>query len=1053
MRRHNAFVDVVDENGQRVRDPNLRIAWSWEGRQGDQAAPPKALDKPDNEPAGDVPIEKNMNLELWLEGDGLASDHVVNMHPRHPDENGSNGEAQNTIGHHSFYLLFQRTRNGITAPVVTNGGNGATDHPVTPPQPVASRPAFFPDYIYGLHEMGGEDLMVNAGRPGWVLELAAVGLDGGQPADFSALAQKKLGVVVRLNHGYGSSGTLPTRDHYDAFANACATYVARSAGCHVWIIGNEPNHEQERPDGQPITPDDYVQAYRLCRNKIRGLNGHAQDLVLVAGPAPWNIQTKYDRNPSGDWGKYFADTLALLGDGECDGFAVHTYTRAHDPSRIAQDIPFGNPDFRHLRDEFRTYRDWMERIPARFRTLPVLITESDPTDANGWEPAQNLGWIQSAYREIADWNRNPNNQPIQALILYRWPRRDDQPQWSLSNRPGLIDDWNAALRVEPANDYRLRISKENRLLIVPSERTLAPLPLIYTNQALINAFANAAGALGLASWALLEKAGLDVAILAADRTGLYGATPLESLPNLSVAERAVVRSELLNQLLKTPRWRGLVAAQDGLMLRSGPGTQNAVIKPLAHEAAVDVLAEQGTWLFVVADGDAGYVHSDFVIRPTVTAPTPQPVQGESATTLAPSADQLMVAPPNADANTVAVVNTWNRYGGLLAEQAKRLGIDPAIAVAVLVAESRGAAFGSDGRLIIRFEAHIFLHYCSDQSKARAEQCFRFDPTLTYREPRQQMWRRDPNGDWQICHTGQQADEWIVFDFARQIDDNAALMAISMGAPQVMGFNYATVGYPNVHAMFDAFRSSERSQIESLFRFMEVNGLVDSVRNKEFRAFAKGYNGSDQIDLYAGIIQERLALFEALRTPVPSAVPEALALPAPVAPVSADGKPLKESDPELYQAWADHIKQGFVNNNIMFNRILDGFMRPYQTTIWMYRILFGVGILAFLAAVVMALIKDQPAAAIGTSLVFGGLSVLAFLSYFVSRPMQALEENLQFITWLGIVYNTYWARLVNANDPATVQQELEDATTDAVTSIKEMLDKHAAFSRQRPGLTP
>jgi hypothetical protein len=46
--RHHAFVDAVDENGQRVRDANLRIAWSWEGRQPDQAAPPQALDKPDS---------------------------------------------------------------------------------------------------------------------------------------------------------------------------------------------------------------------------------------------------------------------------------------------------------------------------------------------------------------------------------------------------------------------------------------------------------------------------------------------------------------------------------------------------------------------------------------------------------------------------------------------------------------------------------------------------------------------------------------------------------------------------------------------------------------------------------------------------------------------------------------------------------------------------------------------------------------------------------------------------------------------------------------------
>jgi hypothetical protein len=44
-------------------------------------------------------------------------------------------------------------------------------------------------------------------------------------------------------------------------------------------------------------------------------------------------------------------------------------------------------------------------------------------------------------------------------------------------------------------------------------------------------------------------------------------------------------------------------------------------------------------------------------------------------------------------------------------------------------------------------------------------------------------------------------------------------------------------------------------------------------------------------------------------------------------------------------------------------------------------------------------------------------------------------------------------LVNTTNPVTQHQEVEDATNDAVNSIKEMLNKHAAHSRQRPGLTP
>jgi hypothetical protein len=85
------------------------------------------------------------------------------------------------------------------------------------------------------------------------------------------------------------------------------------------------------------------------------------------------------------------------------------------------------------------------------------------------------------------------------------------------------------------------------------------------------------------------------------------------------------------------------------------------------------------------------------------------------------------------------------------------------------------------------------------------------------------------------------------------------------------------------------------------------------------------------------------------------------------------------------------------------------------------------------------------------LIFGGLGVVAFLSYFISRPLQALEQNLQFITWLGVVYNTYWTRLASMMDQATVQKDLQEATRDATNEIEKIIAKHAEVSGKRPGL--
>ena len=63
----------------------------------------------------------------------------------------------------------------------------------------------------------------------------------------------------------------------------------------------------------------------------------------------------------------------------------------------------------------------------------------------------------------------------------------------------------------------------------------------------------------------------------------------------------------------------------------------------------------------------------------------------------------------------------------------------------------------------------------------------------------------------------------------------------------------------------------------------------------------------------------------------------------------------------------------------------------------------------------------------------------------------MEENLQFITWLGIIYNSYWTRLAYISSLSDVQQGLQQTTDDAITHIKELMDAHAERSGKRSDL--
>ena len=313
----------------------------------------------------------------------------------------------------------------------------------------------FPKYIFGLHDPGGQHLMVEKNKQGWVLVTEELGADPGGPGgpDYSHLSNQGLGVIVRLNHGYGDKGTIPRSNRYDDFAQRCGNFVEGSQGCHIWIIGNEPNLALERPggpDGEVITPELYARCYQKCRNNIHSRPERENDQVVVAAVGPWNIETKYPENPSGDWVKYFRHILDRLA-GQCDAIAVHTYTNGYALDFITDDYWQGAPGYTHLRYQFRSYVDFMNAIPEETRGLPVYLTETDQNLE--WKDEPGSQWVQTAYQEIDRWNNEPANQPIQALILYRWPLVHDQPQWAISIRPRIITDFKAAMD----HDYRVRL--------------------------------------------------------------------------------------------------------------------------------------------------------------------------------------------------------------------------------------------------------------------------------------------------------------------------------------------------------------------------------------------------------------------------------------------------------------------------------------------------------------------------------------------------------------------------------------------------------------------
>lgn len=167
--------------------------------------------------------------------------------------------------------------------------------------------------------------------------------------------------------------------------------------------------------------------------------------------------------------------------------------------------------------------------------------------------------------------------------------------------------------------------------------------------------------------------------------------------------------------------------------------------------------------------------------------------------------------------------------------ASELGAEVAAVAAVLAVESGGRASLASGRAVVRYEGATF-HKLTDG---------RFDASHPHLSMR--SWR--DNGR----HVKGGEAEWERIEEAATLDRDAAYKSASYGSAQIMGFNFQTAGYADVHAFVADMNAGEDGQIRAFVNFIKGMGLDRALRVKDWRAFARSYNGSGQVDHYAGAL--------------------------------------------------------------------------------------------------------------------------------------------------------------------------------------------------------
>lgn len=162
--------------------------------------------------------------------------------------------------------------------------------------------------------------------------------------------------------------------------------------------------------------------------------------------------------------------------------------------------------------------------------------------------------------------------------------------------------------------------------------------------------------------------------------------------------------------------------------------------------------------------------------------------------------------------------------------AQTYGIEYAALRAVIEVEASGSGFVENLPKIL-YEPHIMhrrltaKRYITIRNRMMIEQ-----PKLCYSK-------------WGMHKYGKVSEQHQRLAIASQYDRDTALESCSWGMGQVMGYHWKTLGYESLQAFINDMYESEAKQVEAMMKFIKVNGLLAHLKSKNWRAFAKGYNGA------------------------------------------------------------------------------------------------------------------------------------------------------------------------------------------------------------------
>ena len=166
----------------------------------------------------------------------------------------------------------------------------------------------------------------------------------------------------------------------------------------------------------------------------------------------------------------------------------------------------------------------------------------------------------------------------------------------------------------------------------------------------------------------------------------------------------------------------------------------------------------------------------------------------------------------------------------ICEQASKLGVEAAALKAVIEVEAKSSGFNQDGTPVILYERHKFYEGLRAINWiTKSKEWFKQYPDLCNPSP----------GGY-----GKYSEQHGKLARASELNREVALESCSWGLGQVMGYHWKSLGYESLQSFINAMYRDEASQLEAMCRYISVNNLVNAVKSKDWKAFARGYNGKN-----------------------------------------------------------------------------------------------------------------------------------------------------------------------------------------------------------------